>query len=101
MNLKAVKIWKIVTPDLKITVKRSGQKGKQHGLSEIPNTKEIIKMVDKLSDEILLSEAQKSEILELYKKHFYKGQNTKIRKFNEANKDNPDPQEKILLCTVS
>ncbi len=36
----------------------------------IPNTEEIVKMVNKLSEEISLSEEQKTKVLALYKNHF-------------------------------
>jgi len=36
----------------------------------IPNTEEIVKMVNKLSDEISLSEEQKTKVLALYNNHF-------------------------------
>lgn len=70
------KIWKIVLVALVITTSACGQqKGGQRGGGNqappaVPTTKQIVKMIDKLSSEILLSEEQKTEVLELYKEHF-------------------------------
>ena len=50
---------------------RGGQQGGgQQAPPAVPTTKQIVKMVDKLSSEILLSEEQKTVVLELYKEHF-------------------------------
>ncbi len=49
---------------------RGGGQGGQQGPPAAPSTEEIVKMVDDLSSEILLSEEQKTEVLTLYKKHF-------------------------------
>lgn len=76
MNIKMNKIWKIVLVALVITTSACGQqRGRQRGGGQqappaVPTTKQIVKMVDKLSSEILLSEEQKTEVLELYKEHF-------------------------------
>ncbi|WP_111707314.1 hypothetical protein [Lutibacter citreus] len=81
MKLKKNKIWAIVVLALVITTTtfaqqrgpRGGQQGgSQQGPPEVPTTKEIVKMVDKLSSEILLSDEQKTEVLVLYKEHFEK-----------------------------
>ena len=76
MNIKMNKIWKLVIVALVITTSAFGQqRGRQRGGGQqappaVPTTKQIVKMVDKLSSEILLSEEQKTVVLELYKEHF-------------------------------
>ena len=78
MKLKTNKIWKLLVIALVITTaacgqqrgSRGGQGGSQQSPPQVPTTKQIVKMVDKLSSEILLSEVQKTEVLEIYKEHF-------------------------------
>ena len=76
MNIKMNKIWKLVIVALVITTSAFGQQrsrqrgGGQQAPPAVPTTKQIVKMVDKLSSEILLSEEQKTVMLELYKEHF-------------------------------
>lgn len=78
MKLKTNKIWKTLVVVLVITTSacgqqrgsRGGQGGNQQGPPKLPSKKQIEKMVDKLSSEILLSEVQKTEVLEIYKEHF-------------------------------
>lgn len=78
MKLKMNNIWKALVVVLMITTSACGQQrgprgqqgGGQQGPPELPTTKQIEKMVDKLSSEILLSEEQETKVLELYKNHF-------------------------------
>ncbi|MEX1383667.1 hypothetical protein [Lutibacter sp.] len=78
MKLKTNKIWKTLVVVLVITTSacgqqrgsRGGQGSNQQGPPKLPSKKQIEKMVDKLSSEILLSEVQKTEVLEIYKEHF-------------------------------
>lgn len=78
MKLKMNKIWKLIVVALVITTTACGQQrgngqrggGGQQGPPPVPTTKEIVKMVDELSSEILLSADQKTEVLSLYKNHF-------------------------------
>tara|TARA_R110001583_G_scaffold160872_1_gene312775 strand:+ start:51049 stop:51447 length:399 start_codon:yes stop_codon:yes gene_type:complete len=73
------KIWKTLVVVLFIATTAFGQqrgpKGGQQAQNQqspppVPTTKQIIKIVDKFSRELLLSKEQKSEVLEIYKTHF-------------------------------
>ena len=79
MKFKMNTIWKALAVVLFITTTACGQQrgskgGQQSGNQQVPpsvpTTKQIVKIVDKLSREILLSEDQKSEVLKIYKTHF-------------------------------
>ncbi|SDW19957.1 hypothetical protein SAMN05444411_101266 [Lutibacter oricola] len=79
MKLNIKHIWNALIVVVLITTTACGQQrgprgggqgGGEQGPPPIPTTKQIVKMVDKLSSEILLSEDQKAEVLELYKEHF-------------------------------
>lgn len=83
MKIKMNKIWKTVIVVLVITTsacgqqrggqgggQRGGQGGGQGGPPALPTAKEIKTMVSDLSDELLLSEDQEDQVLELYTEHF-------------------------------
>ena len=80
MRLKMSKIWKLAVVALAITTSACGQqrggqnggqqRGGQGGPPELPTAKEIKTMVSDISDEILLSDEQEEQVLELYTEHF-------------------------------
>ena len=82
MKLKMNNIWKALVVVLVITTSACGQQrggqggppqgGSQQGPPELPSTKQIEKMVSDLASEILLSDEQEAEVLEIYKNHFEK-----------------------------
>lgn len=47
-----------------------GQGGRQQGPPPLPNKKQIVQMVHKLSDAVGLSEKQEGQVLKLYQQHF-------------------------------
>ncbi len=80
MKLKMNNIWKIVVLALVITtsafaqqrgqqIGQRGGSGKQ-GPPKLPTAKEIKTMVSDLSGELLLSDEQEEQVLELYTSHF-------------------------------
>ena len=79
------KIWKLVVVALVITTtacgqqrggqRGGGQQGGQQGPPPTPTADQIEEMVSDLAKEILLSEEQESQVLELYKKHFEEVEN--------------------------
>ena len=85
MKLRMNKIWKLVVIALVITTSACGQQrggqggppqgGNQQGPPELPTAKEIKTMVSDLSKEILLSEEQEEQVLELYTAHFEEVEN--------------------------
>jgi argininosuccinate synthase len=96
MKLKMSEIWKVVVVALVVTTTACGQqrvqRGGQQGLPEIPNTKQIERMVSNLADEISLSKEQEANILELYTAHF--------KEVKEKTKSGrPDRKEMELLRT--
>ena len=69
------KVWKLVVVALVITTSACGQqRGKQgggkQGPPQVPTAKEIKTMVSDLSGELLLSDEQEEQVLELYTSHF-------------------------------
>lgn len=46
------------------------QRGGKQQKPSVPNEKQVIKMVDKLSDELELSDTQEKEVLVIYQDHF-------------------------------
>jgi len=84
MKFKMNKIWKMLVVVLVITTSACGQQrggqggppqgggqgGGQGGPPALPTSEEIETMVSDLSDEILLSDEQEAEVLELYTEHF-------------------------------
>ena len=74
------KIWKMLVVALVITTSAFGQQGGgqggppqgggKGGPPELPTAKEIETMVSDLSDDLLLSEEQEAQVLELYNAHF-------------------------------
>lgn len=79
MKLKTNKIWKLLIVALLITTSSfaqqrggqgGGQGGGQQGPPELPTTEEVKTMVSDLSSELLLSDDQEEQILELYTSHF-------------------------------
>lgn len=78
MILKMNDIWKALALVVMITFSSFGQQrgprgqqgSGQQGPPELPSTEQIEKMVDKMSNEILLSDEQETKVLELYKNHF-------------------------------
>lgn len=80
MKLKMNKIWKLVVVALVITTSACGQqrggqggpqqRGGQGGPPELPTAKEIKTMVSDMSDEILMTDEQEEQVLELYTEHF-------------------------------
>lgn len=74
------KIWKLVVVALIITTaacgqqrggqRGGGQQGGQQGPPAAPTADEIEEMVSDLAKEILLSEEQEEQVLELYTTHF-------------------------------
>ncbi|SNR37938.1 hypothetical protein SAMN06265371_102111 [Lutibacter agarilyticus] len=84
MKLKMRKIWKLVVVALVITTsafaQQRGQQGGQRGGGkqappELPTSKEIKTMVSNLSGELLLSDEQEEQVLELYTLHFEEVEN--------------------------
>jgi len=77
MKFKMNKIVKLSVVALVISTTAFGQQrgpqgGNQQALPKVLTTTQIVKMVDKLSSEISLSEEQKTAVLEIYKSHFKK-----------------------------
>ncbi|MBT8318197.1 MAG: hypothetical protein HKP59_11295 [Lutibacter sp.] len=71
MKLKINKIWKTLAVVLVITTSACGQqRGGQSGPPALPTAKKINTMVSDLSDDLLLSDEQETQVLELYTKHF-------------------------------
>lgn len=80
MKLKTNKIWKTLAIVLVITTSACGQQrggqggppqgGGQGGPPALPTAKEIKTMVSDLSKELLLTEEQEPQVLELYTEHF-------------------------------
>lgn len=75
MKLKMNNIWKIVVLALVITTsafaqQRGQQSGGKQGPPKLPTAKEIKTMVSDLSGELLLSDEQEEQVLELYTSHF-------------------------------
>ncbi|MCB0753931.1 MAG: hypothetical protein KDC52_20840, partial [Ignavibacteriae bacterium] len=59
-----------ITTMIFLTSNLSAQQRQEQGLPPIPNETQIIKMVDDLSAELSLTEAQGTKILTLYTNHF-------------------------------
>lgn len=79
MKLKMNKFWKMLVVTLVITTSACGQQGggkggsqggRQGGPPELPTSQEIETMVSDLSDDLILSEEQEVQVLELYTEHF-------------------------------
>ena len=80
MKLKMNKIWKMLVVALVITTSACGQQrggqngppqgGGQSGPPALPTAKEIKTMVSDISDDLLLSDEQEEQVLELYSEHF-------------------------------
>ncbi|MFD1293066.1 hypothetical protein ACFQ5N_04370 [Lutibacter holmesii] len=80
MRFKMNKVWKLVVVALIITTSACGQQrggqgggqqgGGQQGPPPVPTAKEIKTMVSNLAEELLLSEEQEEQVLELYTAHF-------------------------------
>lgn len=80
MKIRMNNIWKLVVVALVITTSACGQQrggqgggqrgGGQGGPPALPTSDEIETMVSDLSDEILLTDEQEAEVLELYTEHF-------------------------------
>lgn len=65
------KIWKMLVVALVITTTACGQqRGGQSGPPPVPTAKEIKTMVSDLSKELLLTDEQQEQVLELYTEHF-------------------------------
>ena len=74
------KIWKMLVVALVITTSACGQQrggqngppqgGGQSGPPALPTAKEIKTMVSDISDDLLLSDEQEEQVLELYSEHF-------------------------------
>lgn len=71
MNLILNKTCKLVIVAFIISTTAFGQqRGGQQGAPQLPSTEQIENMVSDLADEILLSDEQETDVLELYKDHF-------------------------------
>ncbi len=80
MKLKMNKIWKMLVVVLVITTTACGQQrggqngppqgGGQGGPPALRTAKEIKTMVSDLSEDLLLSDEQEEQVLELYTEHF-------------------------------
>lgn len=85
MKFKMNKIWKTLVVVLVITTSACGQQrggqggppqgggqggGQQQGPPPAPTAKEIESMVSDLSKELLLTDEQEAQVLELYTEHF-------------------------------